>query len=367
MRAWSGGREEYPWLAALVGMTIVGIVAAGIAGAIGGIPAHSVSQQNVMTIVAMIPISLFVVVVALTTRAAILRIPNPIGRALAFVRRHASSPAAVAACLLPILVVPWLMGSFGTLKMLMPRVVDFTWDDRFAAIDRILFIGRHPWEISHFLLGNAVVTRIVDFIYSVWVALLFFAVLIYALFAPRYDRARFFLAFGASWLLIGVVGAYVFASAGPCFTAQIGASSAPEFAALMERLRAIDSQSMVGAVRWQDKLWTHHDTEHYALGMGISAMPSMHNAITWLYALTLKRAPRLYRVAAWTFVVFIFFGSVHLGWHYAVDGLVAFAMMSGIWWGAGAFLEKTATADALRGSGNTAAADAAGPGGLVVA
>ena len=367
MRAWSGGREEYPWLMALIGMTIVSVVAAGIAGAIAGIPAHSVSRQNVMTIMAMTPISLFVVVIVLTTRAAMLQIPNPIGKALAFVRGHARSPAAVAACLLPILVLPWLMGSFGTLKMLMPRVVDFTWDDQFAAIDRILFLGRHPWEISHFLMGNAVVTRIVDFIYSMWVALLFFAVLVYALFAPRYDRARFFLAFGASWLLIGVVGAYVFASAGPCFTAQIGASSAPEFASLMERLRTIDSQSLVGAVRWQDKLWTHHSTGHYALGMGISAMPSMHNAITWLYALTLKRAPLPYRVAAWAFVAVIFLGSIHLGWHYAVDGLVAFAMMSGIWWGAGAFLEKTATADALRGSGATAAADTGSPSGLLAA
>lgn len=350
---WSEGQEEYPWLAALVGMTLIGFVAAGVAGALAGIPAHSVARQNVMKIVVTIPITLFIVVVALTGRAAFLRIPNPIGEALAFARRRAASPAAAAACLLPILVVPWLMGSFGTLKMLMPRVVDFTWDDRFAAIDRILFVGRHPWEITHFLLGNALVTRLIDFIYSVWVALLFFVVLIYALFAPRYDRARFFLSFGASWLLIGVVGAYAFASAGPCFTAQIGAASAPEFAAMMERLRAIDAQSLVGAVRWQDKLWTHHRTEHYALGMGISAMPSMHNAITWLYALSLKRSPRPYRVAAWAFVAFIFVGSIHLGWHYAIDGLAAFAMMSGIWWGAGVFLEKTGTADALRGSRET--------------
>jgi hypothetical protein len=347
MRTWTGGQEEYPWLAALVGMTVVGFVTAAIAGAIGGIPAHSVAQQNVMTIFVMTPVTLFVVVVALAARAAMLRIPNPIGEAIAFVRRRAGTPAGAAACLLPILVVPWLMGAFGTLKMLMPRVVDFSWDDRFAAVDRILFLGWQPWEITHFLMGNAVFTHIIDYIYSLWVALLFFVVLIYALFAPRYDRARFFLSFGASWLLIGVVGAYVFASVGPCFTAQIGASSAPEFAALMDRLRGIDAQSMVGAVRWQDKLWTNHSTAHYALGMGISAMPSMHNAITWLYALSLKRAPRPYRIAAWAFVAFIFVGSIHLGWHYAVDGLVSFAMMSGIWWAAGRFLERTGTAAAL--------------------
>jgi len=365
MRLFDDSREEGPWLAALVVMTLAGSVTAGIAGAIGGVPAHRVTLQYVSIIALWAPATLFVALVPLAIRAAVLRVPSPIGEALQFIRCRVGTPAAAAACLTPILVIPWLMGSFGTLKMLMPRVVEFSWDDRFAALDRMLFLGRQPWEVTHFLFGNAALTHVIDFIYSAWVALLFTAVLVYAFLAPRYERARFFLSFGASWLLIGVVGAYAFASAGPCFTAHIDAASAPEFAALNERLRVIDAQSMLGAVNWQQMLWTHHSESHYAFAMGVSAMPSMHNAITWLYALSLKRAPRPLRIAAWAFVALIFIGSIHLGWHYAVDGLVAFAMMSGIWWASGWFLDKTGTAGALLRPRETASAAASERAGVV--
>ena len=39
----------------------------------------------------------------------------------------------------------------------------------------------------------------------------------------------------------------------------------------------------------------------------------------------------------WTiwFAVTILLGSVHLGWHYLVDGLLAFAMVPPLWWIAG--------------------------------
>lgn len=65
------------------------------------------------------------------------------------------------------------------------------------------------------------------------------------------------------------------------------------------------------------------------------------------------------------FVTLIFIGSIHLGWHYAVDGLVAFAMMSAIWWAAGWFLETTGTAAALRKPRETDPAEAEGRAGVV--
>jgi hypothetical protein len=187
------------------------------------------------------------------------------------------------------------------------------------------------------------------------VALLFTAVLFYALIAPRYVRARFFLSFAASWLLIGVLGAYVFASAGPCYANLVGAASAPDFAPLMERLRAIHEGGYhLGAYDWQGVLWKHHSAREYGFAMGVSAMPSMHNAITVLYALSLSRASRPIRIAAWAFVALIFVGSIHLGWHYAVDGIVAGLMMWGIWVAAGTYLDRVGYSAALghRGKGD---------------
>jgi hypothetical protein len=211
-----------------------------------------------------------------------------------------------------------------------------------------LFLGYQPWQFTHALFGGAYVTHLIDLVYSMWVALLFTAILFYSLLAPRYDRARFFLAFAGSWLLIGVAGAYFFSSAGPCYAALVGAQSAPDFAPLMERLKAIsEGGTKLGAYEWQGILWKHHAAREYGFAMGISAMPSMHNAITVLYALSLGRASRPIRYAAWAFVGLIFVGSIHLGWHYAIDGIGAGLMMWGIWAMAGKYLDRVGYTQAL--------------------
>jgi hypothetical protein len=128
----------------------------------------------------------------------------------------------------------------------------------------------------------------------------------------------------------------------------IGAQSAPDFAPLMERLKTIhEGEYGLAAYQWQGILWQRHTAQQYGFAMGISAMPSMHNAITVLYALTLARAARQIRIAAWSFVGLIFIGSVHLGWHYAIDGIAAGLMMWGIWVAAGSFLERVGYARAL--------------------
>ena len=236
----------------------------------------------------------------------------------------------------PLLLMPLLFAGFGVLKMLLPLYVPFGWDDSFAAADRALFLGHQPWELTHALFGSFSATLAIDRLYTLWVLILSFAILGFALFAPRYDRARFFLSFSAAWVLLGVLGAWLFSSAGPCYAAQIGTHSAHEFAPLMERLQALSGpDGRLGAVGWQDMLWQAHAERRYGFGMGISAMPSLHNAIALLYALALARFGRLWAVAGWSFAAIVFVASVHLGWHYAVDGIVAGAAMAGIWWAAG--------------------------------
>src|SRR3546814_4302513 len=96
-----------------------------------------------------------------------------------------------------------------------------------------------------------------------------------ALFARRRDRAQFFLSFAVIWALLGIVGAYLGSSAGPCYTAAIGAASAPEYAGLLQRLDAIGAWrgTPLGAVDWQHMLWEAHALGHHAFGLGISAMP----------------------------------------------------------------------------------------------
>jgi hypothetical protein len=358
---WRREREEYLWLGPLVVISLCTFLVAAIAGALGGVAAHRVVYIYMKMILMLGPVALGLAAVPLLFAAIVLRVPDPLVRIIAYLRARLGSPALLLAGLGPLLIVPLMMGAFGTLKMLMPLALEFTWDDRLAALDRVLFLGNQPWELTHAVFGNAAVTQVIDIGYTCWVAMLFIAVLYYALLAPRYARARFFLSFIAAWLLIGVIGAYAFASAGPCYTAIIGAASAPEFAPLMERLKAIhEGGTFLAAYDWQGVLWDHHVKRAYAFGMGVSAMPSMHNAIAVLYALSLSRGPRWTAAAGWVFAGFVFIGSIHLGWHYAVDGIGAGLMMWGVWAAAGAWLDRVGYGAAVRGEATPDAPEIAG-------
>ena len=358
---WANAREEYRWLAALAAMAAVTFLVASVAGYVGGIPAHRVAFLYMRIIFTLGPAAIFLAAIPLFVIAVVKRIPDPLTRVKAYVKARFGTPALALAGLAPIVVVPVMMGAFGTLKMLMPLARDFTWDDWLANADRMLFLGYQPWQYTHALFGTASLTKLIDLSYTAWVAMLFTAVLYFALLAPRYERARFFLSFTAAWLLIGVFGAYAFASAGPCYTAAIGAVSAAEFQPLMDKLRAMhEGGTFLAAYDWQGVLWKHHVERDYAFAMGVSAMPSMHNAITILYAFALRRARPAYRLLAWAFVALIFVGSIHLGWHYALDGLLAWVMMWGIWVGAGTFLERSGYTAAVRGEAAPEVAEPAG-------
>jgi hypothetical protein len=346
---WRQSREEFHWIGAVAALTAGVFLISLIAGYWCGVPAHRVALRYAAFIWLVGPLAVFLAAVPLAIRAVVLRVPNPLQECIPFARERFGTPALAAASLAPILLMPLLMGSFGTLKMLMPLAVDFSWDDRFAAADRLLFFGYQPWQLTHALFGSAFATHIIDYVYSLWVAFLFMAVLFFSLLAPREVRARFFLSFAGGWILIGVLGAYVFASAGPCYAELIGARSAPEFAPLMERLKAIhEGGTPLGAYEWQQVLWQSYVERDYGFAKGISAMPSMHNAITVLYALSLAGAARPYRLAAWALVGLIFIGSIHLGWHYAVDGIAGGLMMWGIWVAAGAWLNRIGYTAAVR-------------------
>lgn len=243
-------------------------------------------------------------------------------------RRDGSLPAVLG----PILLIPMLMGAFGTMKQLIPIYNPFSWDDTFAGIGTYLFFGQTPWRATHFFFGSPLGTLVLDRLYAAWVPILFLVTPVVAIAAPSLLRARFFLSFALGFILIGVVGAYYFSSAGPCFAAMLHTQSAPRYAELMQRLHAInDSGYNLSAVYFQDHLWQAYKNKEFGFGNGISAMPSMHNAVALLYALAVGKLGWKIRTLAWSFAVMIFIGSVHLGWHYTADGIVAWASMYGIW------------------------------------
>jgi hypothetical protein len=335
-------QEELIWLLPLAGFAVLVFATAQAVGMGQGISAAAVLADYGHKLLIVLPIIFNVVLVAAFVRALLKRSKSPLRDFADGLRARFGSPLLLLGALAPLFLLPVVIAAYGVLKQLMPLITPFVWDDAFAAADRFLFFGHQPWELTHGLLGSPAATIAIDWAYTLWVAMLFFVIPGVAFFAPRYDRARFLLSFAIAWILLGVAGAYLGASAGPCYTALIGAGSAPEFAPLMERLHDISNNyGSLGAVQWQGVLWDAHVNRDYGFAMGISAMPSLHNAIAVLYALALARAGRRWKIAGWGFAFLVFFGSVHLGWHYAVDGIISAAAMLGIWWAVGRYLERS--------------------------
>jgi len=131
--------------------------------------------------------------------------------------------------------------------------------------------------------------------------------------------------------VLGTVIAGVGMSAGPGFYQRVTGET--RFQALTDFLA--DDHRGLGSLRAMDVLWSAYRQGVVGWGTGISAFPSMHLAVSTLLTLA---AFRLHRLLGWAFVAFtgaILFGSVHLGWHYAVDGYVSIVCTTLIWFAVG--------------------------------
>jgi TRAP-type C4-dicarboxylate transport system permease small subunit len=89
------------------------------------------------------------------------------------------------------------------------------------------------------------------------------------------------------------------------------------------------------ALHVQELLWQGYVTGQAEVGRGISAMPSLHVATAFLVYLVGRRVHRALGLGFGIFAVLILLGSVHLGWHYAIDGYAGIAGAGLIWWASG--------------------------------
>lgn len=209
----------------------------------------------------------------------------------------------------------------------------FAWDQTFDDWDRILHFGYRPWELLQPIVGYLPVTLVLNFNYNFWFVVMNLFWVYYAfLREPGAERTRYYLAFMAIWIVGGGVMAVLLSSAGPCFFSRLGLSPDP-YAGLMAYLNQANEQVPIWAVGTQAMLWDYR-LEGSAFG-GVSAMPSMHNATALLFVLASAGKPPWVRRLLIVHAVLIFVGSIHLGWHYASDAYVAWALTLALWWAAG--------------------------------
>lgn len=256
---------------------------------------------------------------------------------------------------LPVVALwPFLAVSFSVFKELIPAIQPFYLDQPLHALDRIIHLGKDPWTLLQPLFGHPAVTYVIDGLYALWFFVMYFAVLLQMTSTKdRRLRLQFLLSSVLAWTLLGSLGAVLLSSAGPCYFGDVTGSPDP-YAPLMSYLRDTvqsaqlsvfghELSSQLIAVRVQDMLWDGYQGGGAGFGHGISAAPSMHVASTWLVARMLQaHGRRVLAICGWGFFVVILLGSVHLGWHYAVDGYISIVGAWAIWRAVGWWLDRPA-------------------------
>ena len=261
------------------------------------------------------------------------RAPNPAFEATArtLLRMAPRAISAVFGIVLLRLMMPTFVGFKRAVVVFHP----FGGLDRvFIDMDRVLHIGVDPWRILQPLIGNPGLTAALDRLYIAWyfVSVSTFVVLIFWLRGA--NRSRFLFAFAFSWLALGVVLATVLSAAGPSFIHLVD-STITTYQPLLAYLQSVDQTSPLKALELQDTLWQGYLSGSTGLASGIAAMPSMHVALPALFAVATWHRSRVLSVVLWTYTLLIVVGSVHLNWHYAVDGYVSILLIFPIWWAAG--------------------------------
>ena len=215
---------------------------------------------------------------------------------------------------------------FLPLKYAIPREIPFWLDQPLASMERALF-GADSWLLIYRLLVWAVIP--VDRIYALWLPVQSLVLFTVMLEPPSPAKSRALIAYILAWLMLGVVAAVIFSSAGPIFLDRL--LGGHQFAPLHQSLRAHGAWVVLAE---SDAMWAAFARGNPGLVAGISAFPSLHVAIClWIFLTVRTMAPRASPLALCYFV-FVWIASVQLGWHYVSDGLAGALGMLAIWFAA---------------------------------
>jgi hypothetical protein len=254
---------------------------------------------------------------------------SPASFLLGTYRERLSSPRVIASLPAFALIIVF-MPFFSKLKSMIPLFNDFKWDTAFIAWDRALFFGMDGWQALQPVFGYPLVTAFMAVLYHAWMLLIYAGTLFFLFYrAGGAIRRQYLLGFFLIWTLIGGGMATALASVGPVFVGPI--LGLPTFDAQMAYLNAANEQVPILTLHVQELLLNWYHQGDRGLGSGITAMPSMHVSMAMLFWLAIREvSPRAGR-AFLVFLVLIWIGSVHLAYHYAVDGLVSLIATAFLW------------------------------------
>lgn len=245
-----------------------------------------------------------------------------------------------------VLMVLFLARAFTSYKTAIPRYVPFYADPMLAQLDRAI-LGTDAWRLTHAVLGP-LETMLIDRVYALWVFVMLLYMGWFCFTRNQKLQLRGLLTYLFTWAVLGNFFALAFSSVGPCFYELFYGD--PRYAPMMAQLRSISDQHPIIALGAMNFLIDSIGKER--MGAGISAMPSLHVAIAFLcFLVTMTYARRWWpKVLAGAFFACIAIGSVHLGWHYAADGIVSLIGVGLIWWATGRFVDWVAAREEAAGA-----------------
>lgn len=251
-------------------------------------------------------------------------------RYILFERRRSGSRARVLKGLMLVLAVIAFSSSFNMVKSAIPLFSPYTWDDTLIAADRAIHFGYDPWRLLQPVLGIPLISSALAVIYHLWFLLIYAGTVWFAVYEKDAAlRQRYLIAYLLIWTVIGMALAVGLASVGPVFVRPF--FGIETFDAQMDYLRAADARWPIWTLAVQQELLEWHRVGSHGFGRGISAMPSMHVALAFLFFLAMRHVSKAAKWFFGVFFVLILLGSVHLGYHYALDGYVAILATGMIW------------------------------------
>ncbi len=245
-------------------------------------------------------------------------------------RERYANPDRIVGAAAAAIAIAVVMNTYVAWKRAIPAMQPFGWDARFADLDRTLHFGRHPWEWLQPVLDYPFSTWLIDRLYFGYFVCVVLTFAWQAWSSHRAVRRRFLVSVSLAWLLMGNWLATLFSSVGPCYFRYVAGPGDP-YAGLFQRLSQISETHPLAAPWLQEHLWASYLTGMTAPYRGISAMPSMHVAITFLFVLTAFARSRWLGLVFGAYLAAIVVGSVLLGWHYAVDAYASLLGAWGIW------------------------------------
>lgn len=250
-------------------------------------------------------------------------------RRILYLHRHWLMRGAVF-----VLMVLFLARAFTSFKTAIPGYVPFYADPMVADLDRAVF-GTDAWRLTHSVIGPFG-TMLIDRVYALWIFVMLLYMGWFCFTRNQKLQLQGLLTYLFTWAVLGNFCALALSSVGPCFYELFYQD--PRYAPMMAELRTISNDRPLLALGAMNFLIDSIGKERF--GAGISAMPSLHVAIAFLCFLVSWTYARRWwvKLLAGLFFATISVGSVHLGWHYASDGIVSVIVTGLIWWGTGRFV-----------------------------